>query len=227
VKLGKTSWIFLVIGVVLIASVFLSLTYSRQRDEQSQVNSQLTAAKQKLALSNNDELLAQKEQINKQIDSYYAQIDSTKSKLSSSKDSISATNDILFAAQTTGVEVVGIDSPGLSTEQLRGTLCETLTINIQVAGDVVSIGAFVKELSRIFPTSIAQTVQVSSAVSTPTPTPTPTPSPTPTPTPTDTVTPTPTSTYTPPPPPTIPPVVAVVTSTSASVELIIYSYKGG
>jgi hypothetical protein len=226
VKIGKTSWIFLVIGVILIASVSLSMLYSRETDQLKQLDTQLSLSKQKLALAKNDDLIAQKDQLTGQIGSYNAQIDSTKGKLSNSEDSISATNSILAAAQNAGVTVVSVDSSGQSTGDLVGTGCNILSINIRVEGDVSNITSFVKDLGVRFPTGMTQSVQVNSEMSTITPTPTPAPTPTPTPTPSDTPTPVPTLTPTPTPAPTyvLPPVL--VTKTSANVQIIIYSYKG-
>jgi hypothetical protein len=226
VKLSKTTWVALIIGVIAIAVITLGWTFSQENSQNRQLEADLSLAKQKLAGIKLDDLNTQKAQLIEQMVQINAQTENTKTKLSSSKDSIEATDMILANAKNHKVEVVDISSSGLSGDSLSGIKAEKLSIDVQVEGNAQNIANFTISLSQIFPTALVTTVQMDK-LSIPEPTPTPTPTPTVTPTPTPTITPTatpePTSSPTPPAStPTIPP----EKDFSAKISLVIYNYKG-
>ena len=225
-KLSKTTWVALIIGVIVIAVITLGWTYSQENAQKTQLDTALVAAKQKLAGLTLDELNAQKAQLTEQAAQINAQAEDITAQLSSSKDSIEATDMILANAKSHNVEVVDISSPGLSSDSLSGIDSETLSVDIQVEGNVQNIANFTVSLSQIFPTAVVKTVQMDkSSTSEPTPSPTPTPTVTPTPTPTVTPTPTaePTSSPTPPGPTTF---ALPEKDFSAKISLVIYNYRG-
>ena len=229
-KLSKTTWVALIIGVIVIAVITLGWTFSQENSQNKQLGADLASAKQKLAGIKLDDLNTQKAQLTEQMAQINTQIEDTSAKLSSSKDSIDATDMILANAKNHNVEVVDISSPGLSSESVSGIDSEILSVDVQVEGNVQNIANFTISLSQIFPTAVVTTVQMDK-LSTPEPTPIPTPTPTPTPTVTPTPTPTITPTATPEPtssptPPGFTPIVPPEKDFSAKISLVIYNYKG-
>lgn len=215
-KLTKTSWIFLIVGVLLIAAVSLGMTRSQQSTQQELLKQQLSQAQTKLASFKNEDLTAQKDQLTAQVAQYNSQLESAKGQLNSNQDSISASGIILETASQTNVQIVSISSPGEGTGDVAGTPCSILPFNIQVNGDFASVRDFVALLTQKFPTSSAQTVQAQAVLPSTTPTPAQ-PSTIPTASPTSTPAPTASS--------GVPP-SATATTGSATVALVIYSYGG-
>jgi hypothetical protein len=214
-KLTKTSWIVLIVGVLVIAAGCLGWIYSQQLDRQKQLDIQFSAAQKKLALINLDDLNSQKEQINQQIAQLNALLAEKKARLQAPENSINTTNAILEDAKSHRIDIQSITSPGQSGEQLAGTDMDTLAIDIRFTGNINDIVNFAISLNEKFPTSIENLVQMDRVE--PSPTPTPTETPTPNPTPTTLITPV---------PPGFTPILAPEKNFAGSINLVIYNYKG-
>lgn len=159
-KLSKTSWIALIMGIIVIAAVSLGWTYSQQNEQQNKLDSKLAQAKKNLAQIKFDDLNAQRDQLTQQIEQTNSQLADVKTKLSSSNDSIDATNIILDDAKSYDVDILEMSSSGLSTEDLAGTRCQTLSMVIKVQGNIQNIADFAASLNRRFPTSVEKLIQL-------------------------------------------------------------------
>jgi hypothetical protein len=224
VKLTKTTWIALIVGIIVIAGFSLGWIYSGQNSEKNQLDSEIALANQKLSRITFDDLNTQKDQLTQQMDLINTQTEETKANLVSSEDSIDATDMILEDARNNNVDVVDMSSSGLSTESLADINADTLSISIKVVGSEQDIARFATSLGQIFPTCVVKTIQMERTPppsATPTPTPTVTETPTPTPAPTET--PSPTSSPT---PPGFTPVIEPEKDFSGTINLVIYNYKG-
>ena len=210
-KVSKLSWLFLIIGVVVIAALSLGMTHSSQSTEQKQLQSQLTDARNKIAALDNSALLAKQAQLNQDMAKYNAQIDSTRGKLTSDWDSISAVKAALDLASYHNLAVGSISSSQVGEEQLGGAPCQTLALDFQVYGDILNIRDFVIGLSETFPTALVKSDQVDNAPPSATaPAAAPTPSASPSATPSATPS----------------PVIVTPPGTKATVHLVIYTYGG-
>lgn len=161
-KLSKVTFLFLVIGIVIIAGASLGMTHSRQVSQQNQLEQQIKSAQQKLSSIDISKISAQQNQLEQEQSTYQSQLDSIKTKLTSSTDSISATEELLNTGPTFKVQVTTLDSPGTSSGTLVNTNCNILTLNIQVDGTLPNIKAYISNISQIFPTSIVTSVQMTS-----------------------------------------------------------------
>jgi Tfp pilus assembly protein PilO len=169
-KLSKTSWIFLAAGIFLIVGFSLVMARSQQTEQQNTLQEDLRKANLNLSQIKLDDLTAQKDDLTLKIDEYDTMTAETKAILTSSKDSIDTTNAILEEAQTRGVYIKDLSSPGTATEMLDGNSCEILQLNIIVTGNIQNMADFVRGLSKTFPTSVIKSMQMK--ISTPSPTPT-------------------------------------------------------
>jgi hypothetical protein len=160
-KLSKVTWIFLIVGILIIVGASLGMTHSRQSEQQNQLEQQVAGAKQKLSLIDNSAILAEQDQLQKDQSSYLSQLKSVGLKLRSDDDSISATEELLNAAPGFHVQVITLDSPGLSSENLVSTACDILSLNIQVDGQLADVNSYINNLSQIFPTGMVKSVQLS------------------------------------------------------------------
>ena len=159
-KLSKSSWIILALGIVLIAGISLGMSRSQQAEQQKQLTEKLAQAKAKLATINIDELTGQKNRLTQQVEQYSTQTESVKQNLFAAEDDIEATDIILESARSFQVEVVTITSPGVAFGELQGTRCRILPMKIQLNGDIDKLADFIYNLSQIFPTSIIQEVRL-------------------------------------------------------------------
>jgi hypothetical protein len=214
-KLTKTSWIILIVGLLVIAAGTLGWMYSQRLDQQRQVEEQLSAAQKKLALIKLDDLNDQKDQFTKQIKELNALLAEKKNRLKAPVDGIKTTDEILAKAKSYRIDILEMSSPGLSGEQLAGTELETLAISIRFIGNINDIVNFAINLNELYPTSIENLVQLDRIA--PSPTPTPSGTPTPNPTPTTLVTPV---------PPGFTPITAPEKNFTGNIQLVIYNYEG-
>jgi hypothetical protein len=221
-KINKTTTLFLIGGILLIAGVSLGMVRSQQTEQLQLMQKRLAQTKQKLALVKTEDLAAQKNNLILEIENYSSQIDSSKQKLATSEDSITACDVILETAKSYGVDILGMSSNGETSGNLAGNQCTVMSITLHVEGNIQSISDFVCNIGQKFPTSVIKEVQLSKKELPPTPTPLPDSSPTPTPTPP----PTPDPVEATPLPPGFKPVVNPAKNATASIEIIIYNYEG-
>jgi hypothetical protein len=225
-KISKTSWIIITVILLIIGGVLLGNQFNQQNQQKTALASKVALAKKKLAAFDIDQLAAQKAALAESIQSYTNQISADKIKLTNPLDNIDITNMLLEGAQKSSVEILEINSTGSSQDVLAGTLCQIQAINITILGTIDNSANFVYSLKNIFPTSVVKSVNLSVA----NPPITPTPSATVTVTPTPPASPDPSMTPAPSPSPnpsaTPTPTLSPFKDTTATIDLVIYSYKG-
>jgi hypothetical protein len=224
-KFSKASWIFLLIGVLVIAAASLGMTHSQQSDQQQRLATDLAASKEKLSQLKLDDLIFQKAALAKQYSDISNQFQASKAELISDSDSITSSNTLLDTARESSVVVEEITSAGTAAGKLAEVGCETLAINVKVQGTLSTISDFVSALTDKFPTATVSMVRASpiqkagddesAAAPAPTVTQTPAPSPSPSPAPAPGSSPAPTAMPKP------------GATHEADVSIVIYNYKGG
>ena len=161
-KISKVTWIFLFLGILIIAGASLGMAQSQLSAERDRLQQELSQAQQRLALIHNEDLMNRQKELESQVRASQSQIESVRSKLTSSEDSISATELILETARNFAVAVVSISSSGTASEDLAGIRMVTLSIGIEVKGEIDKIKDFAIDLSRQFPTCVVKEVQIKS-----------------------------------------------------------------
>jgi hypothetical protein len=159
-KFTKTTWIILMVCVLVLAASCLGWVYSQQVDQLKGLNSQLVVKKNNLNRMTLTDLNQQKDQITLQIQQLNEQLASNAARLKSSEDSIEVTNAILELAKNNRIDILEIRSAGLSNEELAGTNLDTLSLDLSVQGNLKDIANFAILLNERFPTSIDTLVQL-------------------------------------------------------------------
>ena len=208
-KFSKSSWILLVLGVVVIGAIMVGMVLSQQAQQQRDLEKQLIESQKKLAQIKIDDLTASKDQLTQDKELYTTQIADAKAKLAAPIDNISATDVILKSAHEFEIRIVNINSGGKSNNTLADNKFTALPFTVQVEGNIANIAGFVSNIKTLFPTSVVETYQFAIGIPTPTPD-----QPAETPVEAPEITPTPT------PPPPLP------IDTAATINIIIYDYKG-
>jgi len=160
-KLSKTAWIVLTVSIFAIAFASLNTAYSRQGQEQSRLNEELSLVQLRLTKYSPEELSSQQRELESQLARAESQLEATKASLSQSIQSIEATDTLFEVAEAYGVEIIEISSLGLTSKTLEGITCSVLTLTAKAEGDVPNLINFTLELSKNFPTGVVESVEIS------------------------------------------------------------------
>jgi hypothetical protein len=210
-KMGKKTWIILLIGALVVGGASLGLTLNQQTTQKNDIQKQLTSAKAKLTALDNEKLILQKEALNLKITDYAAQHKEIEAKLYFPDDNINITDSLIQDALECDVDLLELSSPGLGSGSLEGVEFETMDMAIKAQGTSDNIANFVYSLKKVFPTCEINSVALSFVD----------PKIIPTPTPADNATGTPETLPT---PTVIDP--ETFKDTMVDISFIIYNYKG-
>ena len=160
-KLSKTSWLILAAGIFIVVFASLGITRSQQLQEQEQLDDELTIAEMRLNKFQVKQLRQQQGELQKQLDESTMQLTAGKDKLRQTIDSISVTDEFFEIARSCSIEVVGISSSNIGSEELGNIVYSMITLNATVAGDTSNLISFVIRLNNDFTTGIVKSAQIS------------------------------------------------------------------
>lgn len=159
-KLSKTSWLLLVIGIFIIALTGLGVVRYQQIQEANQLRKELALTGAELNRVQLEPLSSQREELETQLSQVIAQFEAAMATFSQSAGSIS-TIDILFdIAETHGVEIVELGSSGPVKGDLEGVPCSVLSLEVMAEGVVADLVGFITELNSAFATGVVQSVEI-------------------------------------------------------------------
>jgi hypothetical protein len=158
VKLTKTTWIALVVGILLIGGIFLFTNVNQQSSQKQNTEKELALAKQKLASLDNDQLLTQRDGLKKQLADLSTQSTDIKTRLRFSLDSINITDKIIKDAADCQVDLLEISTPGQGVESLGGIVYHAMNLTIKAKGTTANIAEFVYSLKKVFPTGVIKSL---------------------------------------------------------------------
>ncbi len=159
-KLSTTSWIFLTIGIFGILVLSLNVAYAQQSQEQSQLNEELAQAQLRLKKYPAQQISSQKSELESRLAEAELQLKVTKVGLYWSTESIEASDALFELAEASYVEVTGISSPGLTTEELEGVTFSVLPLTVTIEGDVLNLIDFIYKWTHEYPTGVVQSVEI-------------------------------------------------------------------
>jgi len=147
VKLGKKSWLFIAVGVFLIALVSLWMVYSQQSAVKKQLKEELTLANSRLGSMQIEQPENQQGELEQQLDEIIKQSEAARETLSRPMNSI-IISDILFStAEANSVNITEVSSSGMTNEELSGVPCLALPLTASVEGDLSNLVAFITQLN--------------------------------------------------------------------------------
>ena len=159
-KLSKKAWIVLAIGIFIIAFASLNMAYSQQGQEQIRINQELSLAQLRLARFSPEELSSQQQKLENRLAHTEWKLEVAKASLRQLIESIEVTDTLFEVAETSGVEIIEINSPGLTSEELEGVAYSILALTAKVEGNVPNLINFILELNRKFPTGVLESVEI-------------------------------------------------------------------
>jgi len=159
-KLSKKSWLFIALGIFLIALVGLWMVYSQQSGIQNQLNEELALVKSRLGSIHIESLAEERIVLEQQLDETLAQSEVAREKLSQPMNSI-IINDILFGtAAVHSVNITEISAPVASEVVLDGVSCLTFPLTARVEGELDNLISFITELNGDFATATVKSVNI-------------------------------------------------------------------
>ena len=159
-KLSKTSWIIITIGIVVVAFGSLGLARHQQVLEQTQLRDELSVTTTRLQKTQIKPLQSQHSELQEQFDQALSQLETAKDELRQPIESIGVTDSIFDIAEACDIEITRINSSTLGSDKLEGISYAVIRLTITVEGDVPDFISFVTKLNNDFGTGIASSVQM-------------------------------------------------------------------
>jgi len=147
-KLSKTSYLVVALGVVACVFAVLWVMRGKQVQEQERLNDELSVAMIMLdKVKSSEDALSQQEGLEAQINQVLSQLDTAKATLSQSTNSIAVSGTLFDIAGVTGVEITNISSAPHSAGNWEGVAFSVLPVMVTVEGDVPGILSFISSLN--------------------------------------------------------------------------------
>lgn len=162
-KLSKTSWFVILVGVLIVAFAALGMAYSNQGGEQARLDKDLAQAQ--LILSKfSSNFQAEKQELNDKMSQAKAEIDVLKPVLSPSIESIEAVDSLFKIAQNCNMVILNVTASALAKEKLNGANYATVQLTVKVQGQQTNILGFITEWTKTNPTGVIQSVETTLSV---------------------------------------------------------------
>ncbi|MBA7704032.1 hypothetical protein ES703_112830 [subsurface metagenome] len=159
-RLGKRARIFLAGGIFVVLMASLFLVYAQHNQERNRLSDELSLVQLALTRFSPEKLSAQQRVLESRLTRTELELATAKNRLRQSIESIEVTDTLFEVADTHNVEIIGIDSPGVTGEELEGVNLSILSLTAMVEGDVSNLVDFIIELSEEFPTSVDSSVEI-------------------------------------------------------------------
>ncbi len=159
-KLSKTTWLVIAIGIFVVAGLGLGMVRSQQLDQQSQLNEKLTLAQSNLEGVQLEKLSSRQAELEKQLSQATPQFEEVKAILSQPVDSITASSILFDIAKAHDLEVTEVTSPGPASDSLEGVTLSVLSLTGKVEGDVSNLVSLVTKLNSSLTTGVIKSIEI-------------------------------------------------------------------
>ncbi len=162
-KLSNAKWLIILVGVAVIAIAGLGMAYSKESDEQSQIDGDLAQAQLILSKSTSN-FQAEKQELNDKMSQAKAEIDALKPVLSPSIESIEAVDSLFKIAQNCNMAILDVAATVPGKDKLNGANYATVQLTVRVQGQQTTILGFLTEWTKANPTGVIQSVETTLSV---------------------------------------------------------------
>ncbi len=159
-KLTKKSWLFIGIGIFLIALVGLWMVYSQQASVKKQLKEEFAQATLRLNSIQVEQLSDQQEELEQQLDDTIAQSETARKTLSEPMSSIIITDILFSTAESNSVNITEIKSSGMNDVELRGVPCRVLPLTANIEGEVDNLVVFITQLNDNLATGVVRSINM-------------------------------------------------------------------
>jgi len=159
-KLSKTSWLLIGIGIFMIISIGLGVVRYQQFHEQNTLNEKFALVQSRLNGIKLEQLSHRQKEVEQQLSQIISQSETARTTLSQPIGSINISNTLFDIAEANNVEVIEISSSGLASEELAGITCAALPLTARVEGEVTDLVSFITKLNSALDTSLVKSVGI-------------------------------------------------------------------
>jgi hypothetical protein len=159
-KLSKTSWWILTVGIFVIFFAGLGLVRFQQIQQRNQLLREITVAEVRLNGFQPDQLSAQKAELERQLDQTTSQFEAVKAIFSQPVKSVAASSILFDIAEAHELEVTEISSLGLDNDSLYGINCSVISLTARVEGDVTNLVSFIIDLNSQLVTDTIRSIAI-------------------------------------------------------------------
>ena len=159
-KLSKTSWLLITIGVFVIVLVGLGVIRSQQVNQQNQLNEELNTAELKLNGLQTEPLSQRRAELEQQLSQITSQSETARTALSQPLGSIDVSDFLFDIAEANSVNITVLKSSGLASTELAGITCTVLPLSASVEGNLADLASFITQLNEDLANSVIGSVSI-------------------------------------------------------------------
>ena len=160
-KLGKTSWLILILGIFIIAFGSLGVTRAQQVKEQSEAEDNLAVAEKRLSNLQLRDLQNDKLNLEQQLEQAEYQLNQAQESLQQPIASIVVTDTLFDIAEDCGVVITQVSSTDIGKDMLQDVNYFVIRLSIVAEGEVLNLVNFVTKLNTDLPTGVVQSADIS------------------------------------------------------------------
>jgi hypothetical protein len=159
-KLSKTSWIVLAVGVFVVVLAGLGVTHSQQLSEQGKLEDELSISQTSLNNLHIDALQLELQELQQTAEDMQLQLDQAVQSLDQTVVSVDITDEFFSIAEYCGVLVVNLSTSPITPNIYGGIGLSATSLNASVEGAVPNLIDFVESLNNDFTTALLKSVQI-------------------------------------------------------------------
>lgn len=159
-KLSKTSWLVITIGIFVIFFAGLGVVRFQQVHEQNQLLGEITLAEQELDGFHREQLSSQEIELERQLDQATSQSEAVKAIFSQPIKSVAASSILFDMAEAYNLEVTEMSSLGPASDSLDGIDCSVISLTARVEGDVTNLVSFIIKLNSQLVTDVIRSITI-------------------------------------------------------------------
>lgn len=160
-KLSKTSWLVIIVGIFVIALLGLGVVRSQQVQQQNQLSEELASAELRLKGIQLKPLSHQQEELENGLSQTRSQLEAVKAIVSQPIESITISSILFDTAEAHGVNLTEITSSSIASDRLEGLACSVLRLTAKVKGEVPKLVSFITGLNGNLTTGVMKSVEIS------------------------------------------------------------------
>lgn len=159
-KLSKTGWLILGVGLFIVVMAGLGITRSQQSQEQGRLSDELAVSQESLAALQTSGLQSQLADLQKKAQEEQAKLEAAQGQMDQTVVSASVTDKLFSVARSCGVLVTNFSSSPVETSVYQGIDLSTTSLNVAVEGELPALIDFVESLNHDFTTGVVKAAQI-------------------------------------------------------------------
>ena len=159
-KLGKTSWIIIMVGIFVVLGAGLGFTRNQQLTQQEMINDELSIAEARINNLQLKDLKTEEEELQRRLDETNEQVEIIQQSLLRTVESIEVVDEFYAVNYSCNTTVDMVSSSQVKKANLSGINCLMITINAVIGGTLDQLVEVVTALNNDFTTGVVSTVRM-------------------------------------------------------------------